>query len=61
MAMLTYFNGAGHVVLITGYSQMEMIYIIDTRPGYGEGWVDYSSLVHAQGYGAWTASWIGIT
>jgi hypothetical protein len=63
MAKLTFDNGAGHVVLLTGYSQNESgkVYVIDTRADYGEGWLDYETLVQAHGYGAWTASWIGIS
>lgn len=61
MAMLTYHNGAGHVLLVTGYSgQGAAVYVMDTRPGYGEGWIDYNALVQAHGAGAWTASWVNI-
>jgi hypothetical protein len=61
LAMIDYNNNASHVVLLTGYSADASVYVVDTRPGYGEGWVDYMVLRQAHGYGAWTASWTQIT
>lgn len=61
LAMLQYDSGASHVVLLTGSSQTGSVYVIDTRPGYGEGWVDYTVFKQAHGHGAWTASWTGIS
>jgi hypothetical protein len=60
LAMLQYQSGASHLVLLTGYSKTASVYVIDTRPGYGEGWVEYAVLQQAHGYGAWAASWTGI-
>lgn len=60
MAMLTFDNLASHVLLITGYRATgsgPALYAIDTRDGYGEGWVDYGALLNAHGHGRWVSSW----
>jgi hypothetical protein len=60
LAMVQYQSGASHVVLLTGYSRTASVFVIDTRPGHGEGWIDYAALRQALGHGAWTTSWTGI-
>ncbi len=59
LAMITFSAGASHVLLLTGYSKGN-VYAIDTRPGYGEAWLDYTVFKQAHGAGWWTASWISI-
>ena len=66
MALLTFAAGGGHVLLITGWQPNgphgPMVYAIDTRINYGEGWYDYSAILQAQnGQGAWVGSWVGIS
>jgi hypothetical protein len=59
LAMITFSAGSSHVLLLTGYSKGNL-YVIDTRPGYGEAWLDYTVFKQAHGAGWWTASWISI-
>jgi hypothetical protein len=60
LAMLHFNSGSSHVVLLTGYSPSGGVYVLDTRLGYGEGWVDYTVFRQAHGYGSWIRSWTGI-
>jgi|CXWL01.1.fsa_nt_gi hypothetical protein len=66
LALLTYMAGGSHVILITGWQPNgphgPMVYAIDTRKNYGEGWYDYSAILQAQNaQGAWVGSWVGIS
>lgn len=65
LGMLQYTNGAGHILIISGVSQAQHstdthIYAIDSRKGYSNGWIPYTSLLSGWGQGAWLYSWINI-
>jgi Papain-like cysteine protease AvrRpt2 len=60
LAMLSFGLGFNHFLLVTGCSSSGSVYGIDSRPGYGEGWMTYATLLSAHGYGAWTSSWTGV-
>jgi len=62
IAMIQYNNGAGHMLLLSGVhiqnTQDDIgIYVIDSRPNYSDGWIPYSALKSAWGYGSWIYSW----